>query len=72
METLRQWLVQQRKQKNLTKQQLAQILDRPVSYVQDIEQGQYILGIVEFLEYCGALDADYMMAIEIIQNELRK
>lgn len=32
METLQQWLAQQRKQKNLTEQQLAQILNKPISY----------------------------------------
>ena len=72
METLQQWLAQQRKQKNLTELQLAKILDKPVSYIQDIEQGRYILGILEFLEYCWALDIDPNLGIEVIKNELRK
>ena len=72
METLQQWLAQQRKQKNLTEQQLAQILNKPISYIQDIEQGRYILGILEFLEYCWALDIDPNLGIEVIKNELRK
>lgn len=72
METLQQWLAQQRKQKNLTEQQLAQILNKPILYIQDIEKGRYILGILEFLEYCWALDIDPNLGIEVIKNELRK
>ena len=72
METLQQWLAQQRKQKNLTEKQLAQILNKPILYIQDIEQGRYILGILEFLEYCWALDIDPNLGIEVIKNELRK
>ncbi len=72
METLQQWLAQQRKQKNLTEQQLARILNKPILYIQDIEQGRYILGILEFLEYCWALDIDPNLGIEVIKNELRK
>ena len=71
METLQQWLAQQRKQKNLTELQLAKILDKPVSYIQDIEQGRYIFGIVEFLEYCGALETDPNLGIEVIENKLK-
>ena len=72
METLQQWLAQQRKQKNLTEKQLAQILNKPILYIQDIEYGRYILGILEFLEYCWALDIDPNLGIEVIKNELRK
>ena len=72
METLQQWLAKQRKQKNLTEQQLARILNKPILYIQDIEQGRYILGILEFLEYCWALDIDPNLGIEVIKNELRK
>ena len=72
METLQQWLAQQRKQKNLTEKQLAQILNKPILYIQDIEKGRYILGIVEFLEYCWALDTDPSLGIEMIKNDLRK
>ena len=72
METLQQWLAQQRKQKNLTEKQLAQILNKPILYIQDIEQGRYILGILEFLKYCWALNIDPNLGIEVIKNELRK
>ena len=71
METLQQWLAQQRKQKNLTEQQLARILNKPILYIHDIEQGRYILGIVEFLEYCGALGVDPNAGIQVIENYLK-
>ena len=72
MEVLQQWLIEQREKRKLTIQQLAQNLNKPVSYIQDIEQGENILEIVEFLRYCRALDVDHNIAIEIIQDELKK
>lgn len=71
METLQQWLAQQRKQKNLTEQRLARILNKPILYIQDIEQGRYILGIVEFLEYCWALEINPNIGIQVIENYLK-
>lgn len=72
MEVLKQWLIEQREKRKLTIQQLAQNLNKPVSYIHDIEQGQHILEIVEFLRYCHALDVDHNIAIEVIQDELQK
>ena len=57
--------------KNLTEQRLARILNKPILYIQDIEQGRYILGIVEFLEYCGALGVDPNTGIQVIENYLK-
>jgi ribosome-binding protein aMBF1 (putative translation factor) len=39
MEVLQQWLIEQREKRKLTIQQLAQNLNKPVSYIQDIEAG---------------------------------
>ena len=72
MDALQQWFIEQREKMKLTIQQLAQNLNQPVSYIQDIEQGEHILEIVEFLRYCRALDVDHNIAIGIIQNELQK
>ena len=72
MEVLQQWLIEKREKRKLTIQQLAQNLNKPVSYIQDIEQGQHILEITEFLRYCRALNVDLNLAIEIIQDELQK
>jgi ribosome-binding protein aMBF1 (putative translation factor) len=54
MDALQQWFIEQREKRKLTIQQLAQNLNQPVSYIQDIEQGEHILEIVEFLRYCRA------------------
>ena len=72
MEVLQHWLIEEREKRKLTIQQLAQNLNKPVSYIHDIEQGQHILEIVEFLRYCHALDVDHNIAIEVIQDELQK
>ena len=37
MEVLQQWLIEQREKRKLTIQQLAQNLNKPISYIQDIE-----------------------------------
>ena len=72
MEVLQHWLIEEREKRKLTIQQLAQNLNKPVSYIHDIEQGQHILEITEFLRYCRALNVDHNIAIEIIQDELQK
>lgn len=71
MKILAQWLIQQRKLKKRSKKQLAQQLDKPTSYIDDVEQGRHMLDVIEFLNYCNALDADSGIAIEIIQNQLQ-
>jgi cytoskeletal protein RodZ len=53
---LQQWLIEQRQAKNLSLEQLADRLNKPFSYVQDVENGQYLLDVVEYLFYCKALD----------------
>ena len=56
MIVLQQWLIEQRQVKNLTLEQLAKRLNKPVSYVQNVESGQHQLDVVEYLFYCKALD----------------
>lgn len=67
---LQQWLIEQRQAKNLTLEQLANRLNQPVSYVQDVENGQYKLEVVEYLFYCKALDISPNQGIELIQSNL--
>lgn len=68
---LARWLVQQRKLKKLSKEQLAQHLNKPTSYINDVEQGRHMLEIIEFLKYCHVLNVDTKIAIEIIQKQLQ-
>lgn len=67
---LQQWLIEQRQAKNLSLEQLADRLNKPFSYVQDVENGQYLLDVVEYLFYCKALDISPHHGLELIQSNL--
>ncbi|WP_407487669.1 multiprotein-bridging factor 1 family protein [Acinetobacter baumannii] len=67
---LQQWLIEQRQAKNLSLEQLADRLNKSVSYVQDVESGQYQLDVVEYLFYCKALDINPNHGIGLIQANL--
>lgn len=67
---LQQWLTEQRQVKNLSLEQLADRLNKPFSYVQDVENGQYLLDVVEYLFYCKALDVNPNQGLELIQSNL--
>lgn len=70
MIVLQQWLIEQRQIKVLTLQQLEDQLDKPVSYVEGVENGKYTLDIVEYLYYCKALDINPNQGLELIQSNL--
>lgn len=67
---LQKWLIEQRKAKNLSLEQLADRLNKPFSYVHDVENGQYQLDVVEYIFYCKALDINPNHGIELIQSNL--
>ncbi len=57
-QVLRQWLKNKREDSSLTMRDLAAILDVHHSVVGKIETGERRLDVVEWLEYCDALNAD--------------
>ena len=67
---LQQWLIEQRQAKNLSLEQLADRLNKPFSYVQDVENGQNLLDVVEYLFYCKALDINPNQGLELILSNL--
>ena len=67
---LQQWLIKQRQAKNLSLEQLADRLNKPFTYVQDVESGPYQLDVVEYLFYCKALDINPNQGLELIQSNL--
>jgi len=67
---LQRWLTEQRQAKTLTLEQLADRLNKPFTYVQDVESGKYQLDVVEYLFYCKALDINPNHGIELIQSNL--
>ena len=67
---LQQWLTEQRQAKNLSLEQLADRLNKPFTYVQDVESGKYQLDVVEYLFYCKALEINPNLGLELIQSNL--
>jgi len=72
MHALQQWLITQRQQKGLSQLQLAQRLGQSIGYIEKIEQGDYVLEIIEYLHYCQALDADPSVGITLIDLAISK
>lgn len=72
MHALQQWLITQRQQKGLSHLQLAQRLGQSIGYIEKIEQGDYVLEIMEYLHYCQALDADPSVGITLIDLAISK
>ena len=61
------WLRQQRENANLTQRQLGALLNVHHSIVGKIETGERRLDVVEFVEYCLAIEADPNVAIDVIR-----
>lgn len=66
MHALQQWLISQRQLQGLSQLQLAERLGKSVGYIEQIEQGLYVLEIIEYLHYCQALSADPSLGIALI------
>lgn len=69
-QALMQVLVETRKSKGVTQQELADRLQRPQSYVAKIETGERRLDVVEFVEWFQALKADPKAAVSAISEVL--
>ena len=69
-QALMQVLVETRKSKGVTQQELADRLKRPRSYVAKIETGERRLDVVEFVEWFHALKADPKAAVSAISEIL--
>lgn len=54
-QALMQVLVETRKSKGITQQELANRLDRPQSYIAKVETGERRLDVVEFIEWSTLL-----------------
>lgn len=67
---LQQWLKKERKSKGISKLELSNKLNKPSSYINDVEQGEYVLDIIEYLYYCHALGSDPKQGIQYISDEL--
>lgn len=71
-ERLRAWLVQHRHANGLSIRALAEKLGIHHSIVGKIEDGSRKLDLLEFIEYCDALNVDPHYGIDEILNSLNK
>ncbi len=69
---LREWLIERRKEAQLTQRDLAEILGVVHSLVGKIETGERRLDAVELIRYCLGLKADPVELIKILKREMKK
>lgn len=60
------WLKKQRTVQNLTMRNLADKLCVPHSFIGKVEQGERRLDVIEFIQYCEALNVSPLEGIRII------
>jgi transcriptional regulator with XRE-family HTH domain len=63
---LTKWLKNSRKQKGLTLRDVAERIDEPFQTVSKIEKAQRNLTILEYVEYCKAIDVDPAIGLDLI------
>jgi len=68
---LMQVLVETRKAKNVTQQELADRLDRPQSFVAKVETGERRLDVVELAEWVIAVDVEYQVVMDTVLVAVR-
>lgn len=63
------WLKQQRSEQGLTMRDLAERLEVPHSFVGKVEQGERRLDVVEYIQYCEALNVSPLSGIKHITSD---
>lgn len=66
------WLVQKRKQANLSQRQLAANIGVVRSLVGKVEKGERRLDPLEMVVYCEAMNADPTDLVKVIRREMRR
>ena len=66
---LLQWLKAKREERGLTMREMAEILGIPHSFIGKTEQGERRLDVVEYLQYCKALNADPVEGLAAISDQ---
>lgn len=64
------WLKQARQNSGMTMRELAQILDKPHSFVQKVEIQERVLDIYEYTVYCEALQLDPRDGLSYLKKEI--
>ena len=68
---LMQVLIETRKTKNITQQELADRINRPQSFVAKVETGERRLDVVELAEWVIAVETDYQVIMDHVLNAVR-
>ncbi|MCA9994452.1 MAG: helix-turn-helix transcriptional regulator [Anaerolineales bacterium] len=66
------WLVNKRQSAKLTQTELAELLNRPQSYVSKYENGERRLDVLEFIEIAKVLNANPSEIIMVIYRTLKE
>ena len=69
---LMQVLIETRKAKNITQQDLADRMNRPQSFVAKVETGERRLDVVELAEWLIAIETNYHVVMEPVLSAVRK
>lgn len=69
-EFLRQYLVNRRKELELTQRELAKRMGVIYSFIGKVETGDRRLDIIEFIQYCAAIELDPTKVINEIKNKV--
>lgn len=65
---LRSWLIEKRKDAQLTQRQLAERLGVVHSLIGKVEKGERRLDVIEFRSYCHALDVKPSEFFDLLDN----
>ncbi len=65
---LRSWLKQKREEKGLSLRDVAELVGRHHSVIGKMEQDRRKIDVVEFVEYCLALEIDPTEGIQLIKE----
>ena len=68
---LRTWLKAKREEKNLSLREVGELVGRHHSVIGKMEQDRRKIDVVEFVEYCLALDIDPVEGILLIKKAVR-
>jgi transcriptional regulator with XRE-family HTH domain len=63
------WLKAKREEQGLTMRDLAEKLEAPHSFVGKTEQGERRLDVIEYIQYCEALNVSPEEGLRIIQGD---
>jgi len=68
---LRSWLKQKREEKGLSLRDVAELVGRHHSVIGKMEQDRRKIDVVEFVEYCLALEIDPKEGLTVIESTIK-